>query len=207
LRGEAEVALLKKRDPDDYESVLRSMMEETVSMQRIIDGMLLLSRPDQESLVKSMVPVRLDVILRDVYETYRSVADAKGISIAFAPAEAVEINAEPQLIKEVIVNLVDNAVKYTSEGGNVTMGAEKRDGQVLVTIADEGVGIEAEHLPKLFDPFWREDAAHSKKIPGYGLGLSIVRWIVQAHRGNIEIDSVKNRGTVCRLRFEAWSAE
>lgn len=201
IRGEAEVALMRKRDPEAYEMALRSMMEETLSMQRIIDGMLLLSRSDQDALTKHMVPVRLDAVLQEVYERYRGVAESKGVGIAITHAEAVEISAEPQLIREVIVNLVDNAVKYTSEGGKITMGAEKRDGQAMVTIADEGAGIEAEHLSKLFDPFWREDAAHSKKISGHGLGLSIAQWIVQAHQGTIEIESVKNRGTVCLLRF------
>lgn len=205
IRGEAEVALMRKRDPEAYETALRSMMEETLSMQRIIDGMLLLSRSDQDALMKNMVPVRLDAVLQEVYERYRGVAEAKGVGITITHTEAVEIMAEPQLIKEVFVNLADNAVKYTPKGRNVTMEMRESDGKALVRIADEGIGIDEVHLSKLFDPFWREDAAHGKTIPGHGLGLSIVQWIVQVHQGIIEIESVKNRGTVCLLRFDISS--
>lgn len=201
IRGEAEVTLLKKHDPETYESVLHSIMEESVSMQQIIDGMLLLSRSDTALLKKSMVPVRLDKILFEVFNKQKPAADAKGIRMTLTRTEPAEIIGEPQLLSEALRNLIDNAIKYTPENKNVTVAILKENGKIEIRIEDEGIGIGKEALPKIFDPFWREDMAHSKAVPGYGLGLSIVQWIVQAHKGSIKINSEKERGTVCVVKF------
>lgn len=202
IRGETEVALRHRRTPEAYERVLDSIMEETASMQRIIEGILFLSRSDQETLQKSMVPVRFDEIVKEICAAYKAVADAKGVNLTLSTDEPVTINAEPQLLKAVLNNLVDNAVKYTPGGNGITVTLRKTCEHADLTIADKGIGIERDALAKLFDPFWREEIAHSKSVPGHGLGLSIAQWIVQAHRGSIKIDSEKNVGTVCQLRFE-----
>lgn len=201
VRGEAEVALLKKRAPEAYEAVLSSIMKETTSMQRIIEGMLLLSRSDQEALKKNMVPVRLDEILQEVYKKYKSFADEKGVGLTISQIEPVEIKAEPQLLKEALSNIIDNAVKYTPNGKNVTVAMRKTNGNIDIIIDDEGIGVDKAVLQKIFDPFWREDVSHSKSVPGHGLGLPIVQWIVQAHHGSIEIKSEKGHGTFCLLQF------
>jgi heavy metal sensor kinase len=202
IRGEAEVALLKSRDSAAYERVLRSIMQESESMQRIIDVMLLLSTQNSEAIEQRMQPVRLDALLLDSCQKLRALADAKKITIEIVRTEPVTITAEPQLLEEAFINLLDNAVKYSPNGQSVRVDMHASKNSVTVTIADEGKGIDPVDIPKMFEPFWREEDAHSKQIPGNGLGLALVRWILQAHHASIEIESEKGEGTLCRLYFK-----
>jgi signal transduction histidine kinase len=202
IRGEAEVALLKSRDSAAYERVLRSIMQESESMQRIIDVMLLLSTQNSEAIEQRMQPVRLDALLLDSCQKLRALADAKKITIEIKRTDPVTITAEPQLLEEAFINLLDNAIKYSPNGKSVRVDMHASKNGVTVTIADEGKGIDRADIPKLFEPFWREEDAHSKQIPGHGLGLALVRWILQAHHASIEIESEKEKGMLCRCRFK-----
>jgi two-component system sensor histidine kinase BaeS len=102
-------------------------------------------------------------------------------------------------LRQVFYNLVDNALKFTPEGGAVTVTADGRDGNVVVTVCDTGAGIAPEHLPRVFDRFYRADKARSREQGGTGLGLSIARSIVTAHGGRIELASTVGKGTVCTV--------
>jgi heavy metal sensor kinase len=201
IRGEAEVALRNVRDSGTYESVLHSILEESAAVQQIIDGMLLLSRSDTASLQSIMVTVDLDDLLRWVMDKLRPAAEAKGISMCLVHMDSARITGEPQLLKEALHNLVDNAVKYTHESGRIAVTMHTIADAVEIRISDNGIGMDETALSKVYEPFWREDTAHSKTLPGHGLGLSIVQWVVQAHRGTIGIESKKEEGTTCVLRF------
>ena len=207
IRGEAEVALMKPRDTATYEATLRSIMQESEAMQRIIESMLMLSHQNQDAVRKRMQSIRLDTLLTDVCRKMNPLAASKKIAIRWMHTEPVTITAEPQLLEEAFVNLLDNALKYSPKGANVWVDMQISSDGVTVTIADEGVGIDSKNIPKLFEPFWREEEAHSKQVPGQGLGLALVQWIMQVHDASIEIVSEKGKGTTCRLRFQVSRRE
>lgn len=202
IRGEAEVALMKPRDTATYEATLRSIMQESETMQRIIESMLMLSHQNQDALKTRMQPIRLDTLLTNVCRKMNPLAASKKTAIYCVHPEPVTITAEPQLLEEAFVNLLDNAVKYSPEGSSVHVSMEMSNNEVSVTISDEGVGIDSKNIPRLFEPFWREEKAHSKRVPGQVLGLALVEWIMQVHDASIEIVSEKGRGTTCRLQFQ-----
>ena len=201
IRGEAELALRKEREPKEYRQFLQSIVDETVSMQTIVENMLLLSKSDIQTLKKQMAPVALNDLLMEVCKEKKHDADAKGVDLSITQIEPVTILGEATLLKEALSNLIDNAIKYTPEAKHVEISLKKDGDDAEIIIKDEGAGIEKEALQKVFDPFWREDSAHTKTIPGHGLGLSIAQWIVWAHEGRIAIESEKNNGTTCLLQF------
>ena len=164
--------------------------------------MLMLSHQNQDALKTRMQPIRLDTLLTNVCRKMNPLAASKKTAIYCVHTEPVTITAEPQLLEEAFVNLLDNAVKYSPEGSSVHVSMEMSNNEVSVTISDEGVGIDSKNIPRLFEPFWREEKAHSKRVPGQGLGLALVEWIMQVHDASIEIVSEKGRGTTCRLQFQ-----
>jgi len=202
IQGEAEVALKKKRDTQAYEKVLRSIVDETHEVHHMIDSMLLLSRSDVVSLKKYMVPVKLDVLVRDVIEAKRTMVKKKQLHIESSELKPISIVAEPMLLREAIANVFDNAIKYTPEHKSITVSLTGDDESVDLCIEDEGIGIGKAALEKAFEPFWREDSAHSKLVAGHGLGLSIVKWVMEVHDGSVTIESEKGRGTRCLLHFK-----
>jgi heavy metal sensor kinase len=198
IRAEAEVALSR----DSFtpgQQLLGSILEECERLTRLTDQLLELSRADAGVGRLEREPVDLAALLSRVVENLRPLADAKGLSLhADARADA-EVCGDVGRLRQVFYNVLDNAIKYTPVGGRVDVGLELRGQTAVVTVRDTGIGIPAEHLPNVFERFYRVDKGRSREQGGTGLGLSISRSIVTAHGGMIELASGSGKGTSCTV--------
>lgn len=189
LRGEVEVALGKPRSPDEYRDVLASNLEECGRLARLIESLLFLARAEnpQVQLVRDRVEVGRE--LGTVCDYYEAVAGEKGVKLAVAVAGPVPADVNRTLFQRAVGNLVENAVAHTPTGGTVTLSARPDDTSAVVEVADTGTGIPAAHLPHVFDRFYRADPARTSTAGNVGLGLSIVKSVVELHAGTVEITS------------------
>jgi signal transduction histidine kinase len=128
-------------------------------------------------------------------------ASERGIELELVSAPAVTLRADEDLLLQLLLNLLDNAIKYSPAGGHVNVGWNVRAGQVELWVQDTGIGIASEHLPHLFDRFYRVDKARSRVEGGSGLGLAISRWIAEAHGGSISVESALGRGSTFTIRL------
>jgi heavy metal sensor kinase len=199
IRTEAEVALSRPLSPAEYQQLLGSILEEWERLTRLTDQLLTLSREDAGVARQVREPVDLAALVEGAVETMRPLAEVKGIRLRSGIAETIRIHGDGTRLREVFYNLLDNAIKYTPEGGAVEVGLRRNGHAALVTVQDSGIGIPPEHLPRVFDRFYRVDKARSREEGGTGLGLSIAKAIVTAHGGKIELDSVPSRGTTCTV--------
>ncbi len=195
LQGENEVALRSPGLPEEIHSVLASNLEELQRLTRIVNDMLILAEADAGSQVLVMKPCRLRPMLEDLVEQMRVLALDRGIEISLAKSPEVVIDADALWFRRAILNLLDNAIKYSRDGGRVAVRAELSGGRVYLTIRDEGIGIEPKDLPHIFDRFYRADPARSRSSGGAGLGLALVKWIVESHGGQVGVESEPDRGT------------
>jgi len=197
MRGQLEVALKKPRERAEYEAILRSNLEETARIRRIIDDLLMLARLDSRSTALEVKNVLLPGIIHSVLESTQMLAKEKNIAIAFeGPAEAV-LEANEVHLHRLFTNLLENAVKYTPAGGQVLVSFVVEEKGFWVKVRDNGVGIDADRLPHVFDRFYRAD--NHRRSDSYGLGLSIVKSIVDAHQGQIRIESQPGVGTTFHI--------
>jgi heavy metal sensor kinase len=199
LRTQVEVALGKLLSPAEHCELLESILEELGRMSRLTDQLLTLSRRDAGVEQFAPVPLDLHVLVAEVVDSLRPLAEAKGVALRLDAAGPAVVAGDPGRLRQVFINLLDNALRYTPVGGTVTARVGQRDGAGLVSVADTGIGIAPEHLPHVFDRFYRVDRARSRAEGGTGLGLSIARSIVHAHGGTIEMTSTVGHGTVCTV--------
>ena len=196
LRGEAEVALRgKSQDPDAYRHVLESNLREYDRMIHIITQLLLLSQADAGKMVVGHEPVRLDLLLAEMTETFHVLADFAHLTLEAGSFPPMVIAGDRARLHELFANLLDNAVKYTPAGGRVSVTAAVGAESVRVSVADTGVGIAPGEQGKVFERFYRVDDSRSRDTGGAGLGLSIARWIATAHGGRIEVQSAPGVGS------------
>lgn len=207
LRGEAEVALLRSQAPEDYRRVLASQLEEFDRLTRMINQLLTLARAESGELRLSLAPFDAIPVFRNIVETLSLVAAEKDISLDMHTPGALTVEGDPQWLERAVVNLLDNAIKYTSAGGRIVLRAEPGPDGVAICVEDNGCGIPADSLPHIFERFYRADPARGKDIEGVGLGLSLVRWIVDQHDGSIEVSSRENEGTTFTLRLPSPSPD
>jgi heavy metal sensor kinase len=201
IRVESEVALGKPSLPPDQRQLLGSILEECDRLTRLTDQLLTLAREDAGAVPSAEKPVDLTALAAGTAEAMRPLADANGLSLTFIGKAAVWVRGDESRLRQVFYNLLDNAIKYTPAGGTGEVRVESRDGAAVATVRDTGEGIAPEHLPRVFDRFYRVDKARSRELGGTGLGLSIACGVVTAHGGTIELDSTPGRGTVCVVRL------
>ncbi|HEX8873469.1 MAG TPA: heavy metal sensor histidine kinase, partial [Nitrosospira sp.] len=201
LRGEAEVALSKPREAHEYREILASSLEEYDRLSRMMDSLLFLARADstQTMVTRSRIDVRTEVT--KVISFYEALATEQEVRITCAGDGAMD--ADPILFRRVISNLLSNALHYTPSGGEIAFSIQHIDGGIEVTCRDSGTGIAQEHLPKIFDRFYRADPSRDAKTEGAGLGLAIVKSIVGLHDGKTTVQSAIGQGTSVRLSFPA----
>ncbi|HEY8503658.1 MAG TPA: heavy metal sensor histidine kinase [Gemmataceae bacterium] len=199
IRTEAEVALASPTDAEAYQQLLGSILEECGRMTRLTDQLLTLAREDAGAAAAEAVPVDLGQLAREVVETLRPLAAAKGLRVRAELGEGVTVAGDAVRLRQVLLNLLDNAIKYTPEGGTVTARVGRQGQEAVVTVADTGEGIPPEHLPHVFERFYRVDKARSREMGGTGLGLSIAKSIVTAHGGRIGLRSSPGAGTTCTV--------
>lgn len=204
MRGEVELALGSAKDPEEYRRVLVSNLEENLRLASIIDNLLILSRADLEEYDIPFETIDLRELVEELFEDSVIIALKKQIRIELVKSEDVVIKGDKTRLRQLFLNLIENAVKFTPGHGTVTISLERRHDVAIVSIRDSGIGISAEEQPKIFDRFYRVDKARSREIGGTGLGLSIVKWIAELHHGKIEVESKVNMGSTFTVKLPAY---
>jgi len=197
LRGETEVALGKTRTVKEYQESLTLIQEEAERLSRIVEDLFILARqPIQSPTALIKDSVSLSEVVADCARAAQVLADRKGVRLKLEnDSPSIALIADEELLKRMILNLLDNAVKYTPEGGEVSLTLARENGNAEIVVRDTGIGIQETDQQRVFDRFYRVDKARSRALGGAGLGLSIVRCIVEAHRGQIKIESIPRRGS------------
>jgi signal transduction histidine kinase len=201
LRGETETALRDESlSPAERERAV-SQLEELRRLTHIVDGLTLLAKADTGQVALNLETIRLDELVRDNFADAQILAAPQGIKVRLENCEEISVRGDRHRLRQLLLNLADNAVKYNQPQGRVTMNLRRTNEFAEFKIANTGAGIPPEILPRVFDRFFRGDAAHSNTVEGCGLGLSIVQWIVSAHNGTIQIESVPSKMTTVTVRF------
>jgi heavy metal sensor kinase len=199
IRTEAEVALREPAVPPEQQQLLGSILEECGRLTRLTEQLLALAREDAGVVPPAREPVDLADVAAQAADTLRPLAEAKNVQLHGPHRGRVGIHGDAARLRQVFLNLIDNAIKYTPEGGAVEVCCEALAGEAVATVRDSGVGIPPEHLPHVFDRFYRVDKARDRGQGGTGLGLSIAQSAVTAHGGRIEVSSDRGRGTTVRV--------
>jgi signal transduction histidine kinase len=201
LCGETETALRDESLSAAERERAASLLDELRRLARIVDGLTLLAKADAGQVALKLEPVRFDELVRDNFADAQILAEPQGIRVELAACEEVSVRGDRHRLRQLLLNLADNAVKYNQPGGRVTMSLREAKDAGEFTIANTGAGIPPEMLPRVFDRFFRGDPVHSPTVDGCGLGLSIVQWIVSAHNGTITIKSEPSKLTTVTVRL------
>ncbi len=196
LKGELEVALRSLRSPEEYQETINSALEEIDRIAHLVEGLLLLSRADAGVLRMDRRPMDLSRLVEEVLDRAKILADAGDITLRIDHAEQVTILGDYERLRRLVLNLVENSIKYTTPGGRVTIALEKESDGAILKVSDTGIGIPDDEQEQVFQPFFRSTEALSHSERGVGLGLSIARSIAEAHEGRIELESLPEKGTV-----------
>jgi heavy metal sensor kinase len=194
MRGEAEVLLLKERKAEEYQEGLAHFIEQFDHLNQMINDLILLSKLDTAEVALKMAPLRLDLLIKDLCNFFQVLAEQKNIALEIGTLEEVTVIGDKIRLQQLFTNLIDNAIKYTTQGA-IRVAAKKDEDAVAIKIVDTGMGIPEEEREKIFKRFYRMDKSRSRETGGVGLGLSIAEWVVHAHHGRIEVDSEINRGS------------
>ncbi len=192
-------------DPQSAKAFLDRIAINTERLNAIIDDLLMLSRIEQESEQGTipLAPGDLKEIVEGAFTSVEYKARARGVELKISAAQKIVTDVNSTLLEQAVANLLDNAIKYSEAGKTVHVSIERRDGTAAIRVQDEGVGISAEHLPRIFERFYRVDKARSRKLGGTGLGLSIVKHIAQAHGGAVSVESTPGRGSTFTIVLPA----
>jgi signal transduction histidine kinase len=189
---------------------LEEALQESARMADLVDSLLTLARADEGRFDLHREPVALGPLVRDVYETAMILGEDAGQTVTMSVLEEAMVPGDARRLRQLFLNLVTNAIKYTPRGGKVELSLSRRvGGEVTFTVRDTGIGISAADLPYVFDRFWRADRARSRgsERTGFGLGLAISQWIAQAHGGRITAQSRLGRGSAFTVTLPVLAAE
>jgi heavy metal sensor kinase len=200
MRGELETAVQNPKIDAGIRETLGAVLEETVRLSKIVDQLLTVSRLDAGEAFLDLTRFDFSELVRTTVEYMRLLADEKKLSLKVEAASDVQVEGDQSRLQQVVVNLLDNAIKYTSEGGSITVGVRGEPDKAVLSITDSGIGISQDSQEHIFERFYRTDKARSRELGGIGLGLSIVKSIGAAHGGRVSVESVEGRGST--FRFE-----
>ena len=204
ISGYAETLLADPPDPDTARRFTSTILSNARRMQRLVDDLLDLSRIEAGRWQPNKVPVDIESVARESWMALAGRAETQGVSFEVQVPEGAElVCADLDALRQILTNLLDNSLRYTPAGGRITCGAGSEGGGVAVTVRDTGVGITREHLPRIFERFYRSDAARSREEGGTGLGLAIVKHLVEAHGGRVYAESERGAGTSVTCWFPA----
>ena len=207
MRGEIEVALGKTRTPAEYQDVLGSCLEEYERLTRIIQSLLFLAKAETAIQLDHLDQVDLRQTIAAVIDFYETAGAEASVALQFVPGPMLWAGADRTLVQQAVGNLISNAIAHTPPGGTVTVALAKVGHDVEVTVSDTGSGIAAQHLPHVFDRFYRADRARTGSTHHVGLGLTLVQSIAGLHNGSVWIESLPGQSTCVTLRFPLVSAD
>jgi len=190
----------KSLSPEDVEW-LECELNEVLRLSQIVDSLTLLTKGEAGQVKLERKPLRLDELVRESYDDTQILAEAQGVKVALNECELVELSGDRHRLRQLLLNLTDNAVKYNHPGGTVAIALRRHNGSAEIEITNTGEGIPPELQPRVFERFVRGDEARSRAIEGCGLGLTICRWIVQSHGGTIQLSSDAAKKTTATVRL------
>jgi two-component system OmpR family sensor kinase len=197
---QGNVDLLRRGAADDpamRNEALAAIGNETARMRRLVNDLLLLAQADA-GLQLHLQPVELDTLILDVYRQGQVIAQNTGVHVRLGAEDQAVVLGDADRLRQLLLNLVDNAIKYTPSGGDVTLTLKRQAGWVQIVVEDTGAGIAPEDLPHIFDRFYRADRSRTRP-GGAGLGLAIAKWVAEAHGGQLEVESRPGAGTIFTL--------
>jgi two-component system, OmpR family, phosphate regulon sensor histidine kinase PhoR len=208
IQGFVETLLQdSNRTPEDTNRFLSIIDRHVHRLVSMIDDLLNLSRIEGNKQKEiTMVQTDLDDVIQTAVQMMEAKAEEKKIRIEFQYENSLSAEMDAPLIEQAVVNLLDNAIKYSTFGSTIEIHAAEKNGEILINIWDHGIGIEDEHIPRLFERFYRVDKARSRKLGGTGLGLAIVKHIMQAHNGKVTVESNPGKGSTFTLHFPMKSS-
>jgi heavy metal sensor kinase len=201
LCGETEITLREETLTSAERERAASQLDELRRLTRIVDGLTLLAKADAGQIALTVEPLRLDELVRDNFADLQILAEPSGIKVELEFCEEVVVHGDRHRLRQLLLNLADNAVKYNQPQGRVIVGLRQTNDIAEFIITNTGAGIPAYILARVFDRFFRGDPAHENTIEGCGLGLSIAKWIVFAHNGTIQIESAPAKLTTVIVRL------
>ncbi len=196
-------------NPQETDRFLNIIEKHVNRLTAIIEDLLLLSKIEQEDQIKQIQLEERYVknMIMSSIQICRTKADEKNIEIILSCDDNLKVRADSQLIEQAIINLLDNALKYSLDHGKINVEASLNNSEIIISIKDNGLGINRRHLPRIFERFYRIDNARSRKLGGTGLGLAIVKHIVQAHGGHVTVDSQPGKGSTFEIHLPAYSSK
>lgn len=206
LRGEFEAALDDPALPAVNRERCATQLEEVERLTKIVDGLTLLTKADAGQVTLNREPVRLDELLRDAFADAQILAAPRQVKVALDHCEPLTVTGDRNRLRQLLLNLADNAVKYSQPGGSVSLALRADKDHAEAVVANTGPGVPPEQQPRVFDRFFRGDASHCQDTEGCGLGLSIAQWIVTAHGGSIRFASEPGKLTTVSVRLPLLKA-
>jgi len=207
MQAEATLALSKERTEDDYRKSLETISQESSYMSSVIGKLLFLARSDAGKEQLTFENVDIKNLIVELSTNIEALAQDKSIKFTVDAQESLIVNGDKVKLRQLFINILENAIRYTPNDGNISVSAVKKDENALVAISDTGIGIPPEHLPHIFERFYRVDKARSRAEGGVGLGLAIAKYIAESHGGKIKLESQIGKGTTFRITIPLKKTE
>lgn len=201
IRGNLEIAQRYGMDNETMDAI----QSEAERMSRLVNDLLMLARADYGGIIIDMTPTDLDHVVTEAFQQCTMLTKNRHLQLKLGEIEPSKINGNSNRIKQLILNVMSNAIKFTQDGGTITLSLKQEDGHALLEICDDGIGIAQEELDHIFDRFYQVNQARTHTGDGFGLGLSIAKWIVDAHKGEISVHSEPKKGTKVRIKLPLYS--
>lgn len=197
IRTVGEVGLQKSKTTADYEDTIGSMLEEVNRLTRLVENLLSISRAEAGHLQLGLAIISPIDVVKEVAALLDVLVEEKSLELVVSGDQELKVRADRLLLRQAITNVLHNAVKYTPEGGRISVDVKSSLGRSVIRIADTGPGIPAEHKDRVFDRFYRLDSARARDTGGAGLGLSIAKWAIQVQGGDIEVEDSVDGAAFC----------
>jgi signal transduction histidine kinase len=201
MRGELETALREDHLSASQRELLLNQVDEIERLAKIVDGLTLLTKADTGQIKLDFEPVRLDELVRESVADAKILAQQQTIQVHLGACDKATVSGDRHRLRQLLLNLTDNAVKYNQPNGRVDISLVQANGLAELKIENTGAGIPADLQPRVFERFFRGDASHSSAVEGCGLGLSISQWIVLAHEGSIRFVSEPGKRTTVTIKL------
>lgn len=205
LRASAEIALQNPQDCESLQTALGDCLEESEKVLTMLETLMTISEAEAGAIKLDVAQVSIPEVIHDTVDLYQEVAEDKGVTVSVDAPKSLSVQADPTRLRQVMANLLDNAIKYSPDGGAISIVATENNGNAVVSIKDQGIGIASDEIERIWERLYRGDRSRSWR--GLGLGLSLVRAIVEAHGGNVGVESVVDNGATFRVSIPKQRSE